>query len=61
MQEDNFVPTLSVSETLMFFANLRLPAKLTKLQKEELVKETLNNMGLKKVKDSQVHFCGLLL
>ena len=48
------MPTLSVSETLMFFANLRLPAKLTKLQKEELVKETLNNMGLKKVKDSQV-------
>ena len=53
-QEDVFVPTLSVWETLAFTANLRLPAAFSKADKEALMAESLRNMGLVKVKNSQV-------
>ena len=48
------MPTLSVWETLAFTANLRLPAAFSKADKEALMAESLRNMGLVKVKNSQV-------
>ena len=53
MQEDNFVPTLSVWETLKFTTDLRLPSSFSKEDKEVLMNEALDNMGLQKVKHSQ--------
>lgn len=53
MQEDNFVPTLSVWETLAFTTDLRLPEAFSKANKEALMNEALHNMGLQKVKHSQ--------
>lgn len=54
VQEDNFVPTLSVWETLAFTTDLRLPESFSKADKEVLMNEALTNMGLQKVKHSQV-------
>ena len=53
-QEDVFVPTLSVWETLQVTANLRLPGSFSTADKEALMAESLGNMGLAKVKNSQV-------
>ena len=48
------MPTLSVWETLQFTTDLRLPESFTKADKEALMTEALHNMGLQKVKHSQV-------
>lgn len=53
-QEDVFVPTLSVWETLAFTAALRLPGAFSRADREALMAESLKNMGLVKVRDSQV-------
>ncbi len=50
------MPTLSVWETLAFTTDLRLPESFSKADKEVLMNEALTNMGLQKVKHSQV--CG---
>ena len=48
------MPTLSVWETLAFTTDLRLPESFSKADKEVLMNEALTNMGLQKVKHSQV-------
>ncbi|BDA40680.1 ABC transporter G family member 22 [Coccomyxa sp. Obi] len=53
-QEDVFVPTLSVWETLAITTNLRLPQTFSGSDKEALMLESLRSMGLLKVKNSQV-------
>ncbi|KAK9922027.1 hypothetical protein M0R45_030510 [Rubus argutus] len=45
-QEDIFLGSLTVRETLTYSAHLRLPSKLTKEEKIEVVEETLTKMGL---------------
>ncbi len=53
VQEDVFVPTLSVWETLAITTNLRLPQSFSASDKEALMLESLRSMGLLKVKNSQ--------
>lgn len=53
-QEDVFVPTLSVWETLAITTNLRMPQSFSASDKEALMLDSLRSMGLLKVKNSQV-------
>ena len=54
LQEDNFIPTLSVWETLAVTTQLRLPATVGSSMRAALMDATLSDMGLQKVKHSQV-------
>ena len=54
LQEDNFIPTLSVWETLAVTTRLRLPATVDSFTRTVLMGATLSDMGLQKVKHSQV-------
>ncbi|XP_004306192.1 PREDICTED: ABC transporter G family member 15-like isoform X2 [Fragaria vesca subsp. vesca] len=45
-QEDIFMGSLTVRETLTYSAHLRLPSLMTKEEKIEVVEETLSKMGL---------------
>jgi ABC-type multidrug transport system ATPase subunit len=45
-QEDNFLPTMTVQETLTFYATLQLPDSNSKAQRLERVAEVLAAMGL---------------
>lgn len=45
-QEDIFMGSLTVRETLTYSAHLRLPSSMTKEEKIEVVEETLSKMGL---------------
>ena len=63
VQEDNFIPTLSVWETLAVTTRLRLPATVDSSMRTALMDATLSDMGLQKVKHSQVRllfFCDCL-
>jgi ABC-type multidrug transport system ATPase subunit len=53
-QEDSFVPTLSVWETLGINARLRLPLSIKTTQRRTIMTDILESMGLAKVKHSQV-------
>ncbi|KAJ3205377.1 hypothetical protein HK099_000835 [Clydaea vesicula] len=53
-QEDLLIPNLTVKETLLFSANLRLPEGVTKLQKEKIVQETLDTLGLSHIENSKI-------
>lgn len=54
MQEDAFVPTLSVWETLLFHCCLRLPQQVDRQQRQAIMRSSLASMGLTKVTHSQV-------
>lgn len=53
-QESMFVPTLTVWETLELKMNLKIPRKMEREEKEELMTGILSSMGLSKVKHSRV-------
>lgn len=52
MQDDLLFPMLTVKETLMFSANVRLPASHTKEAKVERVDSLIRQLGLEKVADT---------
>eukprot|EP00884_Botryococcus_braunii_P020149 jgi/Botrbrau1/6818/Bobra.0153s0015.3 len=53
-QEDSFIPTLTVWETLGLVSRLRLPRSLSTAQRRQIMSDILESMGLHKVKHSQV-------
>ena len=54
LQTDVFLPGLSVYETLMFQADLRLPPTATKHEKEELINSLLNTLELQPIRDETI-------
>ncbi|GLT95962.1 hypothetical protein SLE2022_136130 [Rubroshorea leprosula] len=61
-QEDVFLGTLTVRETLRYSAHLRLPATMTKDDIEEVVENTITEMGLQDCADRKIgnwHFRGI--
>lgn len=53
-QEDLLLETLTVRETLLFSANLRLPESVTFVEKEKIVQRTLDSLGLTHVANSRI-------
>ena len=53
-QEDVFIPTLSVWETLAISTRLRLPGRLPAADRDALMDDSLRSMGLHRKKYSQV-------
>lgn len=54
MQDDVFVPTLTVRETVLFSARMRLPASMNDSERERRTDDALAAMGLHDVKDTLV-------
>ncbi|XP_027349230.1 ABC transporter G family member 15-like [Abrus precatorius] len=53
-QEELFLGTLTVKETLTFSANMRLPSKMTKEEINKVVEETIMQMGLEDCADNKI-------
>ncbi|CAL2272268.1 unnamed protein product [Prunus armeniaca] len=53
-QEDLFLGSLTVRETLKYSAQLRLPSTMTKDDKNEVVEETLTKMGLQDCAENNI-------
>ena len=53
-QDDNFLPTMTVSETCTFYATLLLPNSTSKAQRQERIAEVLAAMGLAHTVDTLV-------
>ncbi|CAJ1912482.1 unnamed protein product [Sphenostylis stenocarpa] len=53
-QEDLFLGTLTVKETIAFSANMRLPSKMTKEEINQVVEETIMEMGLEDCADTRI-------
>ncbi|KAK0462088.1 P-loop containing nucleoside triphosphate hydrolase protein [Desarmillaria tabescens] len=53
-QTDILLPTLTVRETLMYAADLRLPASITSVKRAQLVEEIILELGLKECADTPV-------
>lgn len=53
-QEDYFLGTLTVKETLTYAAHLRLPADMTKNEIDKVVTKILAEMGLQDSADSRL-------
>lgn len=53
-QEDLFLGSLTVRETLEYSAHLRLPSTMTKDDKNEVVDETLTKMGLQDCAENNI-------
>ncbi|KAJ3192709.1 glutamine--fructose-6-phosphate transaminase (isomerizing) [Irineochytrium annulatum] len=53
-QEDLLMPTLTVRETLMFSATLRLPESVTPAEKAQRVNEIMNTLGILHIADHRV-------
>uniref|UniRef100_A0A7N0SX92 ABC transporter domain-containing protein n=2 Tax=Kalanchoe fedtschenkoi TaxID=63787 RepID=A0A7N0SX92_KALFE len=61
-QEDSFLGTLTVRETLTYSANLRFPTTMTKRDIDEVVEATIQEMGLQDCADRLIgnwHFRGI--
>eukprot|EP01133_Synstelium_polycarpum_P002645 gene2645-3050_t len=54
VQEDILLPTITVRETLRFYADLKLPSNLTTQQREERVQGVLEQIGLVHKADSKI-------
>eukprot|EP01091_Cochliopodium_minus_P006107 TRINITY_DN1598_c0_g2_i1.p1 TRINITY_DN1598_c0_g2~~TRINITY_DN1598_c0_g2_i1.p1 ORF type:complete len:702 (+),score=193.99 TRINITY_DN1598_c0_g2_i1:254-2359(+) len=54
LQEDIFIPHLTVRETLMYAAKLKLPATMTEEDKIKKVDEIINRLGLKRCENTYV-------
>ncbi|KAJ4824919.1 hypothetical protein Tsubulata_032056 [Turnera subulata] len=54
IQEDFFIGTLTVRETITYSAHLRLPSKMSKEEIESLVQNTIEEMGLEDCADSRI-------
>ncbi len=52
--DDSLLPTLTVRETLEFAAKLRLPKTISKNQRNSIVTDIINKMGLKECSDTLV-------
>ncbi|KAK7336536.1 hypothetical protein VNO77_17079 [Canavalia gladiata] len=53
-QEELYLGTLTVKETLTFSANMRLPSKMTKEEIDRVVEETIMEMGLEDCADNRI-------
>eukprot|EP01100_Stratorugosa_tubuloviscum_P002234 TRINITY_DN1509_c2_g1_i1.p1 TRINITY_DN1509_c2_g1~~TRINITY_DN1509_c2_g1_i1.p1 ORF type:complete len:639 (-),score=286.02 TRINITY_DN1509_c2_g1_i1:94-2010(-) len=53
-QDDCLLPTLTVRETLSFYANLKLPKTIPQEEKDEKVERIIEDLRLTKVANSQV-------
>ncbi|KAJ1429998.1 P-loop containing nucleoside triphosphate hydrolase [Sesbania bispinosa] len=53
-QEELFLGTLTVRESLTYSANMRLPSKMTKEEINEVVEETIMEMGLEDCADNNI-------
>lgn len=53
-QDDNLIGTLTVRETIMYSANLRLPDNMKKSDKLALVESTIMEMGLQECADTVI-------
>jgi ABC-type multidrug transport system ATPase subunit len=53
-QEELLVPSLTVRETLLFSANLRLPESVTRAEKHAIVDKTLNDLGISHIALSRI-------
>ncbi|PRQ44774.1 putative sulfate-transporting ATPase [Rosa chinensis] len=53
-QEDIFLGSLTVRETLTYSAHLRLPSKMTKQEKNVVVEENLTKMGLQDCAETHI-------
>ncbi|XVE95924.1 hypothetical protein REPUB_Repub02eG0177300 [Reevesia pubescens] len=53
-QEDIFLGTLTVRETLTYSAHLRLPTTLTKQEIDNIVEDTIDKMGLQDCADKKI-------
>lgn len=53
-QEDTLMPTLTVYETILYSALLRLPRDMTKHTKKLRVLETINELGLMHIRDHRI-------
>lgn len=53
-QEDTMIPTLTVYETILYSALLRLPRSMSKAAKEFRVLEVMQELGIDSIKDSKI-------
>lgn len=53
-QEELYLGTLTVKETLTYSANMRLPSKMTKEEINKVVEETIMEMGLEDCADNRI-------
>lgn len=53
-QDEVLIGTLSVYETIMFAAQLRLPPSMTAAEKRETVDQTIAELGLEKTRDTAI-------
>jgi ABC-type multidrug transport system ATPase subunit len=54
MQDDILLPTLTVRETLQYAADLRLPSRSTQQEREDVVDETILELGLKECANNKI-------
>lgn len=57
-QEDILPGSMTTYETLMFYANLKLPKDTTHSQKDEMISGILTELGLTKVKNTIIGYVG---
>ncbi|KAG9289200.1 hypothetical protein G9A89_022509 [Geosiphon pyriformis] len=57
-QEDHLLPTLTVYETILYSALLRLPRKMSLAAKKFRVMETMSELGILEIKDSKIGDAG---
>ncbi|KAH7511837.1 hypothetical protein FEM48_Zijuj12G0024800 [Ziziphus jujuba var. spinosa] len=53
-QEDIFLGTLTVREIITYSAHLRLPTKMTKVEKNEIIENTISKMGLQDCAETKI-------
>ena len=53
-QDDEIKETLSVRETLLFYARLQLPSSVTKEERKKRVEKLIDDLGLRKVADTKI-------
>ena len=58
-QEDHLLPTLTVYETILYSALLRLPREMSLQAKKYRVLETMNELGISSIKDSRIGEAGM--
>lgn len=54
MQSDCLLGSLTVKETLMFYAHMRLPRRMSTAVKEERVDQVIEELGLKRIEHSRI-------
>ena len=54
MQQDILVPTLTVTETLSYAADLRLGSNIDKIERKKIVQEVILELGLKECANTRI-------